>query len=117
MPDSSDPLLAQYRTVASGELAVVDGALSCGVGPADLGMVREALQRIIDMAALLRHRRTVALVSDFVEALELKVVEHDLVVETLSAIDRCVHGGRPDPAVHRRLSALLDEEDPVISTC
>lgn len=108
MHEVVDPVVAQYRTVARGELTVARDAMLLGEDAIAMEVVAECLTRVLDMAAMLRHRRTTSPLE-----LLLGVVDAEIALGTalwdrsLDALERLVMGGRPDPRVSEELEAIV----------
>ena len=110
-----DRVVAQYRRVAKDELERCrDAAANFGLGLAAPQMV-DALERVQDMARMLRHRRTDGLLTSAIAALRHGSFPDNDVHRVLDAVERSVNGGRPDPRVLRSLGGWAAEPHPVMS--
>ena len=110
MSHRADPVIAQYRRVARSELSLARAALEWGDHPETRTEIAACLQRVCDMALLLRHRRTVHHIELFLDLVgDDRGIDLRLGERAFDAIDRLVAGGRPDPAVARELAVAVGE--------
>ena len=100
----SDPVLVQYRRVALVELATARDAVDRDCLSIEADVVFDALARIADMASMLRHRRTCALIAAIVSCDACAFETHDW-HRMLDAVQRLTSGGRPDPSILADLRA------------
>lgn len=100
MEQWSDPVVEQYRRVAGRELEIARQVVDrCG-GVGEMSGLVQCLQRVHDMAAMLRHRRTTAMLDVLFEFSATHTdprVHTSVWIPALDAVLRLVTGGRPNP--------------------
>lgn len=107
----SDPVLVQYRRVALIELATARDAVDRDCLSIEGDVVFDALSRVADMASMLRHRRTCALIEAIVSC-DASAFDASDWHRMLDAVQRLTGGGRPHPSL---LSEVRAKRRPVMS--